>query len=208
MGLIVFLMQAVVISFSGVMAPGPMTAVTLGLGARNRHAGALVAIGHGIVEFPLMVLIIVGVGKLFAFPTFRISVGLAGGVMLIVMGVTMLQAVKKPLLAGSKPGHRGPVVTGILMSLGNPYFLLWWATVGLALASRAASLGVLAFVLFAILHWICDLIWLEVLSWASHRGSKLFGRRSQRIVQAICASALLFFGVVFLFNSIRDLIGM
>lgn len=182
-----------------------MTAVTLGLGARNRHAGALVAIGHGIVEFPLMVLIIVGVGRLFAIPAFRISVGLAGGVMLIVMGATMLQAVKKPSLAGSKPGSRGPVVTGIMMSLGNPYFLLWWATVGLALASRAARLGILAFVLFAILHWICDLIWLEVLSWASHRGSKLFGRRSQRIVQAICASALLFFGGMFLFNSIRDL---
>ena len=76
------------------MAPGPMTAVTLGLGARNRHAGALVAIGHGIVEFPLMVLIIVGVGRLFAIPAFRISVGLAGGAMLIVMGVTMLKAVK------------------------------------------------------------------------------------------------------------------
>ncbi len=206
MGLIVFLTQAVVISFSGVMAPGPMTAVTLGLGARNRHAGALVAIGHGIVEFQLMVLIIVGVGSLFAIPAFRISVGLTGGVMLIVMGATMLKAVKKPSLAGSKPSPRGPVVTGILMSLGNPYFLLWWATVGLALASRAARLGVLAFVLFAILHWICDLIWLEVLSWASHRGSKLLGGRSQRIVQVICASALLFFGVMFLFNSIRDLI--
>ena len=126
--------------------------------------------------------------------------------MLIVMGATMLQAVKKPSLAGNNPGRRGPVVTGILMSLGNPYFLLWWATVGLALASRAARLGVLAFVLFAILHWICDLIWLEALSWASHRGSKLFGPRSQRIVQAVCASALLFFGGMFLINSVRDLI--
>ena len=206
MGLFIFLTQAVVISFSGVMAPGPMSAVTIGLGARNRHAGALVAIGHGIVEFPLMVLIVVGVGRLFAIPAFRISVGLAGGVMLIVMGVAMLQAVRKPSFAGGELGSRGPVVTGILMSLGNPYFLLWWATVGLALASRAASLGVLAFVLFAILHWICDLIWLETLSWASYRGSKLFGARSQRIVQAICAVALLFFGGMFLFNNTRDLI--
>ncbi len=206
MDMIVFLTQAVVISFSGVMAPGPMTAVTLGLGARNRHAGALVAIGHGIVEFPLMVLIIVGVGRVFALPMFRVGIGLAGGAMLIVMGGIMLMQIRRPAPVGGEPNRRGPVLTGILMSAGNPYFLLWWATVGLALASRAAKLGILAFVLFAILHWLCDLIWLEALSWASHRGSKLLGNRSRRIITVVCAAALLFFGAMFIFNSTRDLI--
>jgi len=209
MNLVSFLIQAVVISFSGVMAPGPVTAVTIGLGARIRNAGALVAVGHGIVEFPLMVLIVVGVGRFFEIPSVRIGIGLAGGVMLLVMSVGMFLALRKAADdEAAQPARAGPVVTGILLSIGNPYFLLWWATVGLALASRAAKLGIMAFVLFAILHWLCDLVWLEVLSRASFRGSKVFGRRGQRIVMAICAAALLFFAGMFLFKATRDLLAM
>ena len=182
------------------MAPGPMTAVTIGMGARNRHAGALVAIGHGIVEFPLMVLIIVGVGGLFAIPAVRIGIAIAGGLMLIVMGGSMIMKVRRPTRVGGGQYRRGPVLTGILLSVGNPYFLLWWATVGLALASQAAELGILAFGLFAVLHWLCDLIWLEVLSWTTHRGSRIFGNRSQKVVMAVCGVALIFFGGMFLFN--------
>ncbi|HUW58967.1 MAG TPA: LysE family transporter, partial [Planctomycetota bacterium] len=180
LGLAAFLVQAVVISFSGVMAPGPVTAVTLGMGARNRHAGALIAVGHGIVEFPLMGLIILGVGRVFEIPGVRIGIGLAGGVMLLVMGARMLRELRKSTEVAAGPARRGPLMMGIILSIGNPYFLLWWATVGLALATRAARLGLVAFALFAVLHWLCDLVWLEVLSWTTHRGSKLLGGRVQK----------------------------
>ena len=145
--LIAFLAQAVVISFSGVMAPGPVTAVTLGMGSRNRHAGALVAIGHGIVEFPLMVLIIVGMGRLFQIAGVRIGIGGVGGAMLLLMGAGMLREIRRPSDAAAASARRGPVLTGVVLSIGNPYFLRWWATVGLTLASRAARLGLLAFAL-------------------------------------------------------------
>ena len=51
--LAVFLFKAFVISLSGVLAPGPMTAAAVGHGVRSRHAGALMAVGHAVVEFPL-----------------------------------------------------------------------------------------------------------------------------------------------------------
>jgi len=207
-GLIAFLAQAVVISFSGVMAPGPVTAVTLGMGARNRHAGALVAVGHGIVEFPLMILIIVGLGQVFQIAWVRIGIGLAGGVMLALMGVAMLREARKSADVAAVGAKRGPVLTGIVLSAGNPYFLLWWATVGLALASRAAELGVLAFALFAVLHWLCDFVWLEALSWTSFKGSRLLGGRTQRVVLAVCGAALLAFGGLFLYRGGRDLVGV
>ena len=207
-GLIAFLAQAVVISFSGVLAPGPVTAVTLGMGARNRHAGALVAVGHGIVEFPLMVLIIVGLGRVFEIAQVRVGIGLAGGVMLALMGAAMLRGARKAGGVEASRPKRGPILTGIVLSAGNPYFLLWWATVGLALASRAAELGLLAFGLFAVLHWLCDLVWLETLSWTSFKGSRLLGGRSQRIVLAVCGAALLGFGGLFLYKAGRDLAGL
>lgn len=204
--LIVFLLQAVVISLSGVMAPGPMTAAALAVGARSRHAGARMALGHGVVEFPLMLLIMAGAGTLLASEGVRIGIGLAGGVVLLVMGVQMLRSLRGGSNATNQYDGKGPFWTGIVFSGGNPYFLFWWATVGLALISRALELGVLAFGLFAIAHWLCDLVWLEALSWASFKGSKLLGERNQRIVLAICALALFFFGVMFIHDAASHLV--
>ena len=71
---------------------------------------------------------------------------------------------------------------GIILTGANPYFLVWWATVGLALTTQAVELGLLAFALFSVVHWLCDLVWLEALSLASHKGTELLGGRVQRIV--------------------------
>jgi len=206
--LIAFLAHAVAISFSGVLAPGPVTAVTVGMGPRNRHAGALVAVGHGIVEFPLMVLIVLGVGQVFKIPAVRVGIALAGGAMLVWMGLGMLREARKPAEVQPAAAQRGPILTGIVLSIGNPYFLMWWATVGLALAVRAVALGLVAFVLFAILHWLCDLVWLEALSWTSFKGSRLMGARSQRIMMLVCGAALVVFGCLFAIDAVRGLIDL
>ena len=95
----------------------------------------------------------------------------------------------------------GPVVAGIVLSGGNPFFLIWWASVGLNLAIAAAGFGILAFALFAIVHWLCDLIWFSLLSWASFKGSVLLGPRNQRIVLLICSLALFGFGLFFIYNA-------
>ena len=194
---VIFLGQAVVISLSGVMAPGPVTAATLAAGTRSRHAGALIALGHGIVEFPLMLLIMAGMGALFELRGVRIGIGLAGGAMLGFMGVQMLLAARNPVEAEARTSGRAPLLTGVILTAGNPYFLLWWATVGLALATRAMALGVVAFALFAVIHWLCDLVWLEALSLASFKGSKLLGARTQQVVLAVCGAVLVAFGLWF-----------
>ena len=62
------------------MQPGPITATVITMGARNRWAGTLLAVGHGIIEFPLMVLIILGLGRYFELPKVKILIGLAGGI--------------------------------------------------------------------------------------------------------------------------------
>ena len=198
MELVWFLLRVVGVSLSGVMMPGPVTAAAIVMGARNRYAGALMAVGHGIVEFPLIVLIAVGMKGILESNSVKIVIGLAGGTFLIITAVQMLSNLKsanKPQVTISKSA---PLLAGVILSGGNPYFFVWWATVGLALATTATGLGVWAFVLFAIVHWLCDLIWLEALSWASFKGSVLFSPRRQRIVLVVCAIVLLGFGVLFI----------
>ncbi|NLX07537.1 MAG: LysE family transporter [Phycisphaerae bacterium] len=204
--MLLFLLQAAAVSLSGVLAPGPVTAATIAAGTRSRHAGILVALGHGVVEFPLMLLILLGVGAVFKHEGVKIAIGLVGGGFLIHLGIQMIRDLRKIGDASYQPAARGAVWTGILLSGGNPYFLLWWATVGLALATKASEFGVLAFALFALVHWLCDLVWLEVLSWTSFRGSKLFSGRVQRIVLILCAGTMLFFGGFFIHDAVSKLL--
>ena len=206
MALLLFLVQVVVISLSGVMAPGPVTAAAIGMGARSRYAGMLLAIGHGIVEFPLMILIVLGMGRILKLPTAQIVIGLAGGAFLLMMAAGMLKSLRSAEIQETKVAKSAPMLAGIILSAGNPYFLFWWATVGLALATTATGMGIWAFALFAVVHWLCDFIWLSALSWASFKGTGLFGLRSQRIVLLICAVALFFFGLFFIYNAAGTLI--
>ncbi len=204
LALIAFLSQVVAISLTGVMAPGPITAVTVLSGTRSRHAGAMVAIGHGIVEFPLMLLIMAGMGGVFKRPEVVIAIGIVGGAFLSFLGIQMLLALKK---AGQENGmlnysNKSPLVIGMLLTITNPYFLFWWATVGLNLSQQALSLGVYAFGVFAVAHWLCDLIWLEILSWSSNKGRKFLTPKNQRYIQTLCAIAMLGFGLQFIFKAL------
>jgi len=198
LSLFFFLLKAIVVSLSGVMAPGPVTAAAIAKGQRQRFAGALIAVGHGIIEFPLMILIVLGMDELLKSAKTQIVIGLAGGAFLLFMAIQMLRDIRKTDYTPEKSYKTGPVITGFLLSVGNPYFLLWWASVGLALATEATQLGIWAFALFAVIHWLCDLVWLQVLSWASFKGSALLGPRSQRIVLLVCSLALFFFGLYFI----------
>ncbi len=205
MALLFFLSEVVVISLSGVMAPGPVTAAAIGMGTRSRYAGPLIAVGHGVVEFPLMILIVLGVGRILKLPTAQIVIGLAGGIFLLIMAIQMLKSLHSAEKQQGKVTKSAPVLAGIILSAGNPYFLLWWATIGLALATTATGIGIWAFALFAIIHWLCDLIWLSALSWASFKGSVLLGPRGMRIVLMICSAALFIFGLFFIYNAVKIL---
>jgi len=201
-----FLAQVLIISCSGAMQPGPVTATAIAMGARSRWAGTLLAIGHGIIEFPLMVVIILGLGKYFKLQKVQITIGLAGGVFLLLMAIQGLLSLKAKADNKTSALTNKPILAGIILSAGNPYFLLWWATVGLALATQATQWGIWAFALFALAHWSVDLIWLQILSWASFKGSVLLGPRGMRIVLMICSAALLVFGLFFVYNAGSTLI--
>jgi threonine/homoserine/homoserine lactone efflux protein len=208
MALLLFLLEAMFISLSGVMAPGPMTAVTVGKGNQSPHAGAWIAVGHGIVEFPLMVAVFFGVGYLLELAYVKAAIALVGGAFLLFMGVGMFRSVRKspdPLDDQVIEETRSPVIAGIMLSLGNPYFLIWWATVGAALVLRAVRFGLVGFVTFAMLHWSCDFVWSYLLSALSFKGGRVFGDRFQRAVFMVCGGALVFFSGKLMVDGVRTL---
>ncbi len=211
MKFLLFIIQVFIISWSGAMQPGPVTATVIKMGARNRWAGTLLAIGHGIIEFPLMVIIILGMEKYFKMENVQITIGLAGGVFLIIMAIQTFTGLKSQtnIESGLEEKHSlskngsGPVMAGIILTASNPYFLLWWASVGLELAEKAREFGIWAFAIFAVTHWSVDLIWLQLLSFVTFKGSVLLGRKGFMVILAFCGAALLGFGVWFLIGAIQ-----
>ena len=202
-----FLIEAVLVSLSGVMAPGPITSVSVGYGSENPRAGAWVALGHGLVEFPVMIGVFLGVGAVMDMPWVRIVIALVGGIFLLYMGVGMLRNVRQEEIAGSV-NSRSPLAAGVLLSLGNPYFLIWWATVGAGLILRSTEFGLLGFAAFAVGHWLCDLGWDTFLSTLSFRGGQFFGKKFQQVVFAISGAFLLFYSGKLLWEGVRAVIGV
>jgi threonine/homoserine/homoserine lactone efflux protein len=197
-----FLFKTILISLSGVMAPGAVTAATLAHGSRHRWAGVWLAIGHGIVEIPLIFLLILGLGTVLKMDAAKITIGIIGGAFLVYLGIMTL---REPVPAGpdtKKSRTGGPMLTGLVLSATNPYFLFWWATVGLNLALQARDLGAYALVIFAAIHWLCDLVWLTILSFTAFHGANFLSPQIQKWILAFCGAAMAAFGLKFLYDAV------
>ncbi|MHC5138825.1 MAG: LysE family transporter, partial [Planctomycetota bacterium] len=186
-----------------------VTAATIAQGTRNRWAGLLISVGHGIVEMPLICLLMLGLHFFFEMDPVKITIGILGGGFLLWMGYGMLRQINRPIAEQAGNFKSGSITTGILLSATNPYFLLWWATVGLNLALGASELGTTALILFAIVHWLCDVVWLSILSFGAfytHKGAGLLGGHIQKGILGICGFALLFFGAKFIADALKLLL--
>jgi len=198
-----FITGVAIISLSGVIAPGPITAVAIGEGNKTPYAGTLIALGHGIVELPLMIAIYFGLGYLINIVYVKTAVFLLGGLLLLIMAAGMLRSLSAETDFASYKGSRSPNLSGIILSIGNPYFLVWWATVGASLIMNASGFGIKGFLLLAAVHWSCDFLWLFFLSALSFKGGRFFGLKFQKIIFLFCSGFLLIFGGIFIVNGLN-----
>ena len=155
-----------------------------------------------MIEIPLMIGILYGFGTVLNHPTAQAVIGLVGGLFLLFMGINMLRRFRS-VQVNPQASKRSPIMTGIILSAGNPYFLIWWATVGATLVMKSVGFGILGFSAFAVLHWLCDFIWCYVLSALAFRGRGFFGGTFQRAVLVLSGSGLLFFSAKFLVDALR-----
>ncbi|MCK5563967.1 MAG: LysE family transporter, partial [Planctomycetes bacterium] len=100
--IVTFLGSVLVISCSGAMAPGAVTAAAITMGARNKHAGTFFAIGHLIIELPLILVVSFGFEKIIASQQVLNVIGFVGGLFLLWMAYGMYRDTKKPASVNSK----------------------------------------------------------------------------------------------------------
>lgn len=199
-----FLLTVAGISLSGVMMPGPVFAATIAKSWRSRFAGSFIAIGHGIVEVPLILFIYFGFYSFFQNQLIKIILGLAGGVVLIYMGRGIFNLKEAAnLTLKDDPPSGGATIAGAATSLFNPYFILWWATVGTVLIVKSITFGLLGFALFIFVHWLCDFCWYSIVSFLVHHSGKAWGKKVQVILLGVSSVLLVGFGLWFIFSSLK-----
>jgi len=201
--MLLFLGSVAVISLSGVMMPGPVFAVTISRGYESRLAGVQVAVGHAIIEIPLILLIYYGFASFFQDALVQKVLFLAGGSVLVWMGIRMLRAKSKAIEEG-KDVPRNSVFAGATTTALNPYFILWWATIGSMLMMKSMSFGLTGLILFAVVHLLCDFGWLAFVSVMVHRTKSLWGGKVQRGLTIASSALLIGFGGWFLSSGLSS----
>ena len=199
------LLSVVVISFSGVMMPGPMFAVTLAKSFKSPWAGTRIALGHAVIEVPLILLIYFGFARFFENDTVQTVLSILGGGMIIWIGIGMFRA-RRQVVTGGKNLTHSAFTAGIVMSGLNPFFILWWATVGSMLIMKFTDYAVTGLAAFIIAHWLCDLIWLSLVSVLIYKTHGLWGIRVQEWLFIIAGLLLVGFGGWYLFSGVQLMI--
>jgi threonine/homoserine/homoserine lactone efflux protein len=201
----VFLASVLLISLSGVLLPGPLFAITIRKASKSKTAGALIAVGHGIVEFPLMFLIFFVLSQ-FDIPSIvQVAVGLVGGFLMIYIGVQAFRNRHKQeeATAGLK---RDSVLAGAWTTAANAGFILWWLTIGTTLILNAKLFGLLGFSVFAGVHWLVDFSWYTVVALLIFKSQRFWTERTRMGITIFCVAVFIGFGAYFMGSALWSLL--
>ena len=188
-----------VIGLTGALAPGPTLIATIRSALHTGWtAGPKVTLGHIIIETAIIVLIVAGISS---FPSsLQPAISVLGGTALVLFGGMTLSGARGAVISTDVSIERlsDPVTAGFVTSVTNPYFWIWWFSVGSALLLSSLSQGIAGLVAFTAGHWASDLGWFTVVSVSVHYSKAMLSDRMYREILLLCGILLILFGIWFL----------
>lgn len=193
--------EVVAVSASGVLAPGPLFVANMLCGSRQGAlSGVKIAHGHAVVEICVIAAIAAG---LFSAPAFveqyADPIAIVGGAAVLGFAALQVHSVLKKREQEQAKQKRTPFAIGIALTALNPFFLIWWLTVGLKLVADSSSFGPVTGVgiLFGLHVWM-DYAWLGATAYLASKGSSVLGSKYYKILMLGLAGVLGFYGAQFL----------
>ena len=206
MNILSFVATVVLITASGALAPGPLLFATISHGAKvGAKSGLVFSVAHTLVEFTLVMLFALGLLTVASKPTVKLVIGLIGGIVLIAFGIVQIRNSFTPKFGESKnvPSSHHLFIIGLAFTGLNPYFILWWLTVGAQLIIMSLEFAALAGVLFMYLcHVWMDYVWLTAVAHFAKKGTNTLGSKWYRPLMAVFGAVLIYFGLTFLITAI------
>lgn len=208
------LIGSFIIAMSGAVAPGPVLVRTIAHVPRHGFlTGPFIVLGHAVLELAMVIAIILGPGQILSREGVFTGIALLGGVVLLWMAYGMIRDL--PQISLSNVGNEAAMVScrsnlvmdGIVLSVASPYWSLWWITIGFSWIAVAQKLGVWGLVLFYVGHISGDLLWYSLVSGVFAAGSAWMTDRFYRGVIGLCGLGLGFFGIMFVVEAGRRMMG-
>ncbi|MGD0765773.1 MAG: LysE family transporter [Dehalococcoidia bacterium] len=94
------------------------------------------------------------------------------------------------------------VPAGAIVSVANPYWIIWWATIGMAYMSESLDHGVAGVGSFFTAHILSDFVWLSLVAFALVTGRRLMSQRAYRGILLACGFFLLLLGARFIYSGV------
>ena len=204
-------LQIILVSISGVFSPGPLLFANLALSKYGGFwSGIKIAIGHTIIELPVIILLslpfVVFSPVNMTFSIMKIISFIAGAFLIvfaILYVVRIIRANDSPHTAINTSRIQNPYLAGIMFTSLNPFFIVWWTTVGVKLISDSISLlgypAGIAFLFFV--HIWMDYAWLGLSSYLASRGFNIIRSEYHRYITILLTVPLFYYGVYFVLGS-------
>ena len=206
--LFTILASSFIIALSGALMPGPLLTATISESSeRGFIAGPMMIAGHAILELGLVIALLAGMAPFFQQPFVFVASALGGAVILLWMAFGMFRGLPSLTLNREVRQKRlsHPVASGIFMSVSNPYWIIWWATIGLGYILYSWQFGIWGIVFFFTGHILADLAWYSFISGAVAGGRHFLTDRRYRGLIACCAVFLIAFALYFAYAGFSKL---
>ncbi|MCM8806813.1 MAG: LysE family translocator [Candidatus Omnitrophica bacterium] len=193
-----------IIGLSGAISPGPLLAITLEETIKkNYKAGPIIIAGHSILEFFMVIFLILGFGRFLKREFVQNYLYIIGGFFLIYMGITTIISPQKINFERQKNSTIGKnyqlIFKGIFISLSNPYWTVWWTTIGSAYLSIALTYKFFGVFLFFTGHILSDFLWYTFVSYFFYKSKKFIEEKYLKYLSLLLGIFLIGFGI-FLIN--------
>jgi len=203
---------AFMVGLSGAMMPGPLLTVTIAESVKRGFiAGPLIVLGHAVLELALVLALIAGLSVLLSSASAASIIALLGGIVLLYLGFTMsrdaltgklsLGNLNEEMSSQTKSGMH-PILAGIVISVSNPFWIIWWATVGLTYLTMSMESGNIGLVSFFSGHILADLLWYSLIAAVVAGGRKFISPNVYKYIIVVCGVFLAGLGVYFVYTGV------
>lgn len=201
-----FVATVILVTSSGALPPGPLFFATISHGSRSgAKSGLVFSVAHTLIEFTLVMLLACGLLTVANEPTVKLVVRVAGGIALLVFGAMQIReslVSKFGEPTSERAASRNLLLIGLTLTGLNPFFIVWWLTVGAQLIIISLEFASLAgVVLMYVCHVWMDYAWLTAVAYFARVGTNVAGAKWYRIAMILFGPALVCFGLLSLYQA-------
>jgi len=158
-------------------------------------------VGHSLLELVVVISFFLGILRYLDNPLITKIIGILGGVFLLYIGIDIIISIfknkytidfksmqKQKTITGKSTGT--VILKGILISLVNPYWYIWWISIGAAFLIKSVEFNTLGISSFYIGHISADFIWYLFIGFLVNTGRRFFNQKIYNSILITCSTNL------------------